>query len=34
MRARPGFLQTRLYEKPKCAQAFPNHYTVLLTRLP
>lgn len=29
MRAKPGLLQTRLYEKPTCPWAFSNHYTVL-----
>lgn len=29
MRAKPWFLQTRLYEKPPCPRGFSNHYTVL-----
>lgn len=29
MRAKPGFLQTRLYEKPRCPQVFSNYHTFL-----
>lgn len=29
MRAKPGFLQTRLYEKQRCPWVFSNHHTFL-----